>query len=51
MTLTPRQLIALRFASDGELPELVRQVIAGKLADQRAIKKAIVDWEADHLRA
>lgn len=51
MSLTPSQLIALRFASDGELPELVRQVIAGKLADQRSIKKAIVQWQADHLRA
>ena len=51
MTLTPRQLIALRFASDEELPDLVRRVIAGTLADQRAIKKAIVHWQGDHLRA
>jgi len=45
------QLIALRFASDAELPDLVRQVIAGTLVDQKAIKKAIVNWQADHLRA
>lgn len=51
LTLTPKQLIALRFASDGELPALVRQVVSGKLADQKAIKKAIVHWQADHLRA
>jgi hypothetical protein len=51
LTLTPTQLIALRFASDAELPELVRQVVSGRLADQRAIKKAIVHWQADHLRA
>ena len=49
--LTPSQLVALRFASDGELPALVRQVLSGTLADQRAIKKAIVSWQADHLRA
>jgi len=51
LRLTPKQLVALRFASDAELPELVRQVVSGKLADQKAIKKAIVHWQADHLRA
>ena len=49
--LTPKQLVALRFASDAEMPELVRQVVSGTLADQKAIKKAIVRWQADHLRA
>lgn len=49
--LTPGQLIGLRFASDAELPGLVRQVIAGKLATPKAIKKAIVQWQADHMRA
>lgn len=51
LRLTTKQLVGLRFASDAELPELVRQVVAGKLADQKAIKKAIVNWQADHLRA
>lgn len=51
LALTPGQLVALRFASDGELPDLVRRVIAGTLADQKAIKRAIVEWQADHLRA
>lgn len=51
LRLTPKQLVGLRFASDAELPELVRQVIAGTLADQKAIKKAITNWQADHLRA
>jgi hypothetical protein len=50
-TLATRHLVALRFASDAELPGLVRQVLAGSLTDQKAIKKAIVDWQADHLRA
>jgi hypothetical protein len=49
--LTPRQMVALRFASDGELPDLVRDVLAGKLGSQKAIKLAIKDWQGDYLRA
>ena len=51
LSLTPSQLVGLRFASDAELPDLVRQVLSGKLADQKAIKKAVAHWQADHLRA
>ena len=49
--LTPSQLVALRFASDKELPDLVRDVLAGKYANQKAIKLAIKDWQGDYLRA
>jgi hypothetical protein len=49
--LTPRQLVALRFASDAELPELIRDVLAGKLDTQKAIKMRIRDWQGDFLRA
>ena len=42
--------IALRFASDEELPELTRAVLDGKLTSQDDIKKAIRNWRADHLR-
>ena len=49
--LTPQQMVALRFASDAEMPELVRKVVAGQLTEQKAIKKAVTDWQADHLRA
>jgi hypothetical protein len=49
--LTHRQLVALRFASDAELPELVREVVAGKLATSKDIKMRIKDWQADWLRA
>ena len=44
-------LIALRFASDEELPELTRQILDGRLTKGEDIKKAIRNWRADHLRA
>lgn len=49
--LTPRQLIAMRFASDAELPALMREVLAGTLATSKDIKLRIKDWQADYLRA
>lgn len=49
--LAPAQLVALRFASDGELPDLVRDVLAGNLPTQKAIKLRVKDWQADYLRA
>ena len=49
--LTPRQLVALRFACDAELPELVREVLAGKLSTQKEIKTRVRDWQGDWLRA
>ncbi len=49
--LTPRQLIALRFASDAELAELVRDVLDGRLQTQKAIKQRVRQWTPDYLRA
>jgi len=49
--LSVRQIIALRFASDAELPGLARKVLDQKVADGKAIKMLITDWRADHLRA
>jgi hypothetical protein len=49
--LSPRQLIALRFAGDEELPELCRKVLTDNMHDQKAIKKLIRSWKPDHLRA
>ena len=49
--LTPQQLVALRFASDAELATLVRDVLDGKVATQKAIKQSVRSWTADHLRA
>ena len=48
--LTTDQLIALRFASDAEVPGLVRRVLDGELTDRKAIKQAVGDWRADHER-
>ena len=49
--LPVKQLVALRFASDAELPELVRDVIGGGVPSGKAIKMRIRHWQADHLRA
>jgi len=46
-----RDFVALRFASDAELPALFRRVRKGEFADTKAIKQAITHWRADHLRA
>ena len=48
--LSEAQLVALRFASDPELPELVRQVLAGKLSAPEEIKRAIKTWKPDTFR-
>jgi hypothetical protein len=48
--LTPRQLVALRFAGDAELPELVREVLDGRLKTLKEIKMRIKDWQADWMR-
>lgn len=45
------QIIALRFASDVELPDLVERTLKGKFAKPKDIKKAVKDWRGDHLRA
>jgi hypothetical protein len=49
--LTVKQMVALRFASDGELPGLMRKVLDEKLQDQKAIKKLVREWRADVQRA
>ena len=50
-TLSHKQLIALRFASDAELATLVREVLAGTLKTQKDIKSRVREWQADYLRA
>ena len=43
-------LIGLRFASDGELADLVRRVLDGELATRKDVKAAVKSWRADHQR-
>jgi hypothetical protein len=49
--LSTKQLVALRFAADAELPGLVRDVFDGRLTTSKDIKTRVKDWQADWLRA
>jgi hypothetical protein len=48
---TVDQMVALRFASDAELPGLCKKVLDDKIADRAAIKKMIQNWQPDLVRA
>jgi hypothetical protein len=47
--LTEGQLVALRFASDSELPGLVEKALASRMKGAD-IKKAIITWRPDTFR-
>jgi hypothetical protein len=47
--LTVRQIIGLRFASDDELPGLVKRVLDENLTEKQ-IKQSINNWRPDYLR-
>jgi hypothetical protein len=47
--LTEEQLVALRFASDGELPGMAVRALNEKLGGME-IKKAIREWRGDYWR-
>jgi hypothetical protein len=44
------QIIALRFASDEELPDLVQKTVNGEFPTNKEIKLAVKDWRGDFLR-
>ena len=47
--LSVKQVVALRFASDAELPGLVQRTLAEHL-EPKAIKEAVKVWRSDRLR-
>lgn len=49
--LTIDQIVSLRFASDAELPDLIKKVLDEKLTARKPIKQLIKTWRPDYLRA
>ena len=43
--------LALRFASDDELPEMVQRTVSGEFTNTKEIKLAVKNWRGDYLRA
>jgi len=50
MNLRTGQYIALRFASDDELPDLVERTLNGEFEKPKDIKLAVKNWRGDYLR-
>ncbi len=48
--LPERLLVAMRFASDAELPALAQQVVDRKFTSSKEIKQAIKNWRGDYFR-
>lgn len=44
------KIVALRFASDEELQDLLRRTLNNEFQNSKEIKLAIKNWRADHLR-
>jgi Family of unknown function (DUF6526) len=47
--LSIKQIVGLRFASDGEFMELARKAAEGSMS-QDEIKKSVKNWRVDHDR-
>jgi hypothetical protein len=50
-SLRASHLVAMRFASDEETPELMRYVLANATVKPKEIKQRIRNWQADWFRA
>jgi hypothetical protein len=50
VNLKTSQMIALRFASDEELSDLVQRTLNNEFATPKDIKLAIKNWRGDYLR-
>lgn len=48
--LRTRHLVALRFASDEELADLVRAILNGEVRKPADIKRRVRNWRGDYLR-
>ena len=48
--LSPGQLVALRFAGDAEMPDLVREVLTNAIRSRDEIKRRVKNWVPDYLR-
>jgi len=48
--LSINQVVALRFASDGELADLAREVLDQEIRQRKEIKKKIREWRPDYER-
>jgi hypothetical protein len=48
--LSIRQLVALRFAGDGEIVNLVERTLRNEFPKPNDIKMAIKDWQPDYMR-
>ncbi len=48
--LTRDQFVALRFASDAEMPDLMREVLTNNIRNRDEIKRRVRNWVPDTLR-
>ena len=48
--IPPKRFVALRFAGDEDLPQLIQGVLDGKLATDKDIKQKITHWKTDNFR-
>jgi hypothetical protein len=48
--LTRDQFVALRFASDAEMADLMREVLTNNIRSRDEIKRRIKNWTPDYLR-